>query len=226
MAATHSHTLRVDGAELRVETWTEPGKLRNHARLLVDGAEVERDAAEEIGEVKLGDTVGHPTTVSWWWTGRVAGVALIEPGSGPERHRRLSYAPPPGTRAARLHAWSEQHPRLWATRHVAAWAGGTLAVLLGINLFFRYVVSWVADRMPALPSLPSLPLPDAPQWWTDLTTWVGQTVSWLAERLLGWIPDEPWLKVVVGGLIALGITVREARRRDRRRRQDPPPEEA
>lgn len=217
-------TLADGDADLAVELWTEPEhKHKNHARLLVDGVEVDRGAAEEIGDVRLGAEAGHPTKVSWWWTGRPYAVCLVEDGVADERHRSLPFTPPPGTRAARLHAWGERHPHLWAARHVAFWALGVLGVSALVSALVRAVSGWVSlDWLPDLPSLPSIPWPAAPQWWTDLWTWVGDTITRLAGLLLGWVPEiPPWVKVVAGLLVAVAAAVSEVRRRRRHRERRP-----
>lgn len=216
-----TYTLRDRGHDLTVETWVAPGSKPNHARLLVDGEEVDQARADEIGDVRLARGTAHHTKVSWWWKGRVAGVALVEPGHAEEQRRRVPYVPPPGTRAARLHAWAEAHPRWWAARHVVGWAAGTLVALLGINVAIRLLTGWVSfDWLPDAPSLPSIPWPDAPAWWSALWTWVGDTLTWLLDLLLGWVPDEPWVKYAVGLAVAVAVAVGEVRRRERRRRED------
>ena len=102
---TATYTLRDRGTDLLVETWVEPAdKKPNRARLLVDGAEVDTAAGDEIGHVDLGRESGHLTRVVWWWKGRVATCVLVEPGHGDVRRRSVLYAPPSGTRAARVHA--------------------------------------------------------------------------------------------------------------------------
>ncbi len=219
-----TYTLRDRGHDLTVETWVEPGRKPNRARLLVDGTEVDQAQADEIGDVRLGRGTSHHTKVSWWWRGRLAGVALVEPGHAEEHRRRIPYAPPPGTRAARLHAWGEAHPRLWAARHVAGWAAGTLVALLGVNVAIRLLTGWISfgwlPDLPALPDLPSIPWPDAPAWWTALWTWVGDTLTRVLDLLLGWVPDEPWVRYAVGLAVAVAVAVGEVRRRERRRRED------
>ncbi len=219
-----TYTLRDRGHDLTVETWTERGKKPNHARLLVDGHEVDHAQTDEIGDVRLARDSEHHTKVSWWWRGRLAGVALVESGLAEEAHRRVPYVPPPGTRAARWHAWGEAHPRLWALRHVLGWAAGTLVALLGINIAIRLITSWFSldwlPSLPDLPDLPSIPWPDAPGWWTAFWTWFGDALTRLIELLVGWVPDEPWIKYVVGFLVAVAVAVSEVRKRERRRRED------
>lgn len=215
---TATHTLRRDGLDLTVETWVGEGKKMNNARLLVDGTEVESGAAEEIGSVELGKDTEHHTRVAWWWTGRVARCALIEPGSGHERHRSTPYAPPPGTRAARLHAWGERHPKLYAARHVVINVVGTLAAILGIGAL---VSAFFGRLLPAI-DLPDLPDVNWPDWlkYLDPGRYLEPLLGWippLLEKLFGWLPDWElgWLKFVIGFLIAVSIAVREVRRRKR-----------
>ena len=169
-----TYTLRDRGTDLRVETWVEPeGKKRNRARLLVDGTEVDEGAAEEIGHVDLGAESGHPTRVVWWWTGRVAKCLLVEPGKGDVRRRSVPYAPPPGTRAARLHAWGEKHPNLYAARHVVINVGGTVLAILGVSALLKAIfggllpsldLGWLPDLHPPewLKYLDPSPLPRSP----------------------------------------------------------------
>lgn len=218
-------TLRDGEAELAVELWTETEGGRNHARLLVDGVEVDRGATDEIGDVRLGRDAGHPTKVSWWWTGRPYAVSLVEGGLAEERHRTVPFVPPAGTAAARRHAWGERHPHLWAARHVALWALGVVGVSALVNVLVNTLSRWVS--LDWLPDLPSVPWPAAPRWWTDLWTWVGDTVTRVADLLLGWVPDlPPWVKLVVGLLVAVAAAVSEVRRRARHRRAAEPEREA
>ncbi|MET0997509.1 MAG: hypothetical protein ABWX73_02235 [Marmoricola sp.] len=213
MNATTTYTLRDRGTELRVETWVEPeGTKRNRARLLVDGAEVDQGASDEIGNVDLGQESGHPTRVAWWWTGRVARVLLVEPGHGDVRRRSVPYAPPPGTRAARLHAWGEAHPHLYAARHVVLNVGGTILAILGVSALLRALLpaidlGWLPDLHP-------------PEWlkYLDPTRYLAPLLEWvppLLDRLFGWIPDVEagWLKYVIGFVVAVSIAVRETKRR-------------
>jgi len=218
---TTAYTLRDRGTDLRVETWVEPeGKKRNRARLLVDGAEVDEAAAEEIGHVDLGKDAGHPTRVVWWWTGKVSRVLLVEPGQGDVRRRSVPYAPPPGTRAARVHAWGEAHPNLYAARHVVINVGGTILAILGVSALLRALlpridVGWIPEL-------------DPPEWlkYLDPTRYLAPLLEWvppLIDRLFGWIPDMEmgWLKYVIGLVVAVSIAVRETRRRKRLAQEAP-----
>ncbi len=176
-STTATYTLRDRGTDLRVETWVEPeGKKRNRARLLVDGIEVDEGASDEIGHVDLGKDSGHPTRVAWWWTGRVASCVLVEPGQGEVRRRSVPYAPPSGTRAARVHAWGEAHPHLYAARHVVINVGGTILAILGVSAIIKALFSGL---LPAI----DLGLPDlhAPEWlkYLDPPYWLAPLFEWV-----------------------------------------------
>lgn len=216
--ATASYTLRAHGADLRVETWVEQGEKKpNRARLLVDDAEVDAGTSDEIGHVDLGQESGHPTRVVWWWTGRVANCVLVEPGQGDVRRRSVPYAPPAGTRQARLHAWGEAHPNLYAARHVVINVVGTVLAILGVSALLKALFSGL---LPAL----DVDLPDLhpPEWvkYLDPSRYLAPLFQWvepLVDRLLGWLPEVElgWMKYVVGFLVAVSIAVREVRRRKR-----------
>ena len=214
---TTAYTLRHRGTDLTVETSVGQGTEKNVARLLVDGTEVDSAMTEEIGSVELGPDTEHHTRVAWWWTGRVGICAVVEPGVGEERRRRIPYAPPAGTRAARLHAWGEQHPTLYAARHVAINVLGTAAAVLGIGALLSALLPRISFGW--LPDLPDL---HPPQWleYLDPARYLAPLVDWvppLLDRLLGWIPDWElgWLTYVVGFLVAVSLAVREVRRRKR-----------
>ena len=214
-----AYTLRDRGTDLRVETWVEPDeKQRNRARLLVDGTEVDEGASDEIGNVDLGEDSGHPTRVVWWWTGRVAKCLLVEPGQGDVRRRSVPYAPPAGTRAARVHAWGEKHPNLYAARHVVINVGGTVLAILGVSALLRAIFGGLLPRI----DFSWLPDLNAPEWlkYLDPSRYLAPLFEWvrpLLDKLFGWIPevDTGWLKYVIGFLVAVSIAVREARRRKR-----------
>ena len=217
--STTAYTLRARGTDLRVETWVATGEKKpNRARLLIDGAEVEEGRADEIGHVDLGKEAGHPTRVAWWWTGRVASCALVEPGHGEVRTRSTPYAPPPGTRAARLHAWGEAHPTLYAARHVVIQVVGTAVAVLGIGALIQ---AFLTQLLPHI-ELGWLPELDPPDWlkYLDPARYLAPLFEWvppLLDRLFGWIPDVElgWLKYVIGFLIAVSVATREVRRRKR-----------
>ncbi len=218
--STTTYTLRDRGTALTVETWVEPTEKKrpNRARLLVNGTEVDQAAGDEIGHVDLGEDAGHPTRVAWWWTGRVARCDLVEPGHGDVRRRSVPYAPPADTRAARLHAWGERHPTLYAARHVVINALGTAIAILGIGAL---VSAFFGRLLPAI-DLDWLPDLSAPNWlkYLDPARYLAPLFAWvphLLDQLLGWVPDVElgWAKYVIGFLVAVSVAVREVRRRKR-----------
>lgn len=219
MSSVSTYTLRDRGTELRVETSVAKGERKpNRARLLVDGEEVGAGIADEIGHLDLGQHRGHPTRVSWWWTGRVATCALVEPGQGKVSRRSVPYAPPPGTRAARVHTWGEAHPTLYAARHPVLQVLGTAFVVLGVGAIIQVFLSGLLPRL----DLDWLPDLDAPEWlrYLDPARYLAPLLPWvspLLDRLVGWIPDVAlgWAKYLIGFLVAVTVAVRETRRRKR-----------
>lgn len=226
-----SWTLQDAGRSLEVHTWAEAG--RQHARLLVDGTPVAAGDCDVLGDVRL-VVDDLRVQVHFLWAGRVRSVELVERTDGrphPEdpkeafRRQRLTthrvpFVPPPGTRAARAHAWREAHPRLWATRHVALEVGGILAGVLGVGALLNLLLGKL------LPSidwswLPDLPDIGPPDWlrYLDPFHWIDQLlpdVDWF-----GWVPDWDlpdlgWVKYVVILLIAVVVAVQEVRRRRER----------
>lgn len=147
----------------------------------------------------------------------------VEPGQGDVRRRSLPYAPPPGTRAARVHAWGEAHPTLYAVRHPLLQLLGTAAAVLGIGAVVQAFVSGLLPRL----DLGWLPELEAQGWlrYLDPGRYLAPLLGWvtpLGDRLLGWLPDVElgWAKYVVGFLVAVTVAVRETRRR-RRAAHDP-----
>ncbi len=219
MSIFTTYSLRDRGVQLRVEIWAAPGERKpNRARLLVGEVEVESGVADEVGHLDLGQDAGHPTRVVWWWTGHVAGCALVEPGHGDVRRRSVPYAPPAGTRAARVHAWGVAHPGLYASRHVVLQVVGTAIAILGISAIIRAFISELLPRI----DFSWLPDFDLPEWlkYLDPAYWLAPLFRWVPpflDRLLGWIPDFElgWVKYVIGFLFAVTVAVRETRRRKR-----------
>jgi hypothetical protein len=162
--------------------------------------------------------------------GTVARVVLLvprpDPGTGEadadaagvlelataERH---PFDPAPGTLAARLRAFEERHPRLWASRHVVSAVVRVLAGLLGLAVLLQALVRpllrWLAGLVPDV-DLPDLPLPDLdlPSIpWPDLDLPDLDLPGWLAAVLA---TAEFWVPV----LVAVGLAVAEVRRKRRR----------
>ena len=226
MDASAVFTLRDHGAALAVRTWVEGG--RNHAQLLVDGAPVAAGSADAVGDVTL-EHGARRVHVAWWWRGRVGSCVLLEPderlgGALGRRRLRTPFVPPAGTRAARLHRFSEEHPRLFAARHVVISVGGVVLGVLGVSALVSALVRSLLPRIDGswLPQLPDL---HPPAWlrYLDPAYWLRRLLpDW---DLLGWLPDlslpdAPWLRLVVPVLVAVAVARAEvARRRARQQRE-------
>ncbi len=126
-----------------------------------------------------------------------------------ERH---TFAPPPGSFAARLLIFQHNHPHLYASRHVVFAIGKVAAALLCLGVLVRLllqpVVGWIRDRLPQI-DLPSIPWPSIP--WPDIP---------MPDIDLPDLVLPPWLRVIIGTakfwlpvLIAIGVAVAEVRRR-------------
>jgi hypothetical protein len=208
-----TYRLRHQGTDLQVEVWQD-GK-HNHARLLADGEEVATGRTDEIGRVDLEPGDGRRARVQWWWKGKVARVALVEEG-GP-RPVLTPFAPPEGTRAARSYAFQQKHPGLYAARHVALNLAGTIVAILGVGALVRAVLGSLLPRFDI--DLPDLNPPDWLKWVDPLyylrPVWDWVT-SWFPDLsfLLDWFDGfGPWVKYVVGFLVACAVAITEYRRR-------------
>jgi hypothetical protein len=129
-----------------------------------------------------------------------------------ERHE---FAPPPGSLAARLEAFRRDHPRLWASRHVALGAGKVVVALLGVAALLRLLVEPVMTWLGAvlrglLPAIdipwPDIDLPAIP--WPDIDLPDLRPPGWLLVVLA---TAKFWVPILVG----IGLAVVEVRRRRR-----------
>lgn len=210
MTGRAAYTLRNHGDDLAVETWIDGD--RNQARLLVNDQEVATTDADDIDVVTLAHGP-HTVRVVWWWRGRVARCALVEEGERPRGRRQLTpFRPPDGTRAARAYRFQQEHPKLYAARHVVFQVVAILVGALGIGAFLRSLLPTV--KLDWLPSLPDI---SPPQWlrYIDPVYWLRRVLpDW---DLLSWLQSLPqklgWLQYVVPILIAVLIAIGEVRRR-------------
>ncbi|WP_432493864.1 hypothetical protein [Kineococcus auxinigenes] len=216
--------LRHDGALLEAEV--EPAGHRARVRLRRDGELVgERTGAGRVrvplpGAEGAAGPARTAVLVRVLPRGEPLDAVLEVPGV--PRPARTPFEPPPGTTAARWHAWQRRHPALWASRHVLLAAGrvalGLLGVLVLLQPLVRWVLAWLREHLPDLDlpriSWPDLDLPRIP--WPD---WDLPGIPWPDWDL----PDlhAPWwlatliatAKFWVPVLIALVVAVREVRRR-------------
>lgn len=210
-------TLDHGGHRLEVETGRDG--WNRFARLYVDGepaAETTTDALKATlthGEA----SVAVAFDVLGLLDGQAARCDLAPPAPGKTEDGGAGgakaasqpsepFEPPGGTRAARREALARAHPVLYASRHVAVAAGKMLLPVLGLGALIQVLLGAVPLPDVRLPDIdaPSLPWPDIP--WPDLPD--VSAPPWLAAVLAAakfWIPL----------LIAVGVAVREARRRKR-----------
>lgn len=218
------------GHHLMVDTWLDEG--RNHARLSVDGEEVASGEGSALDTVKLADH-DRRVRVDLLWKGRARAVELIDHGDGASPSDgdgfrvgrfgavRVPFEPPPGTRAARVHAWRETHPRWWAARHVAIEVVAIAAASIGVGAVISALFGSLLPRV----DLGWLPDIEPPSWlrYLDPFSWLGRIlpdVDWF-----GWVPDVDlpelgWLKYVVVLGIAVAAGVSELRKRRQREQRE------
>jgi hypothetical protein len=134
------------------------------------------------------------------------------------------FAAPPGTFTARVQAWGNRHPDLYASRHVVIAIGQTVLGIIGFSAIFLGLlpsIPWpnIALDFPIPPiplphvTLPALPFPEVPV----------PSVP-LPNIALPQITPPAWVDSLFSALkylsplaIAIVIAVREARQRRQRR---------
>ncbi|REF36210.1 hypothetical protein [Thermasporomyces composti] len=211
MTGTAAYTLRHHDEDLAVEVWVDGD--RNKARLLVDDQEVATVDGDAIDVVTLAHGP-HTVRLVWWWRGRVARCVLVEGGEPPSRKRTTPFKPPEGTLAARVYRFQEEHPKLYAARHVVVQVVGVLFGFLGVSALLRSLLPSV--NLDWLPSLPDIDI-DPPRWlrYVDPIYWLRQILPDLEIPVwLQSLPDKlGWLQYVVPILIAMLVAIGEVRRR-------------
>jgi hypothetical protein len=164
----------------------------------------------------------HTVVVKVGPFGGITQALLLPPDADPKDAQKLGqeFAAPPGTFAARVQAWGNRHPDLYAARHVVIAVGQTILGIIGFSaIFFGLLptIPWPDVALPAIPlpqiSLPSLPFPE-----------IALPAIPLPEIALPRISPPAWLEPLFSALkyltpivIAIGIAVREARQRRQRR---------
>lgn len=170
-------------------------------------------------------TDDHTVVVKVGPLGNISQALLLPPGTDLKEAQKLGaeFSAPSGTLAARVQAWGNRHPDLYASRHVVIAIGQTLLGIVGFSaIFFGLLPSipWPAVSLPPIPlphiSLPALPIPNI----------LIPAIS-LPDVPLPQITPPAWLEPVFSALkyltpvvIAVVIAVREARQRRQRRARD------
>lgn len=164
----------------------------------------------------------HTVVVKVGPFGTISQVLLLPPGAEPKDAQKLGaeFSAPPGTFAARVQAWGNRHPDLYASRHVVIAIGQTVLGIVGFSaIFFGLLpnIPWPAVSLPDIPlpyitlpalpipeiALPAIPLPDIPLPQITPPAWLEPVFS--------------ALKVLTPIIIGAVIAVREARQRRQRR---------
>ncbi len=171
----------------------------------------------------------HTVVVKVGPFGGITQALLLPPGADPRDAQKLGqeFTAPPGTFAARVQAWGNRHPDLYAARHVVIAIGQTLLGIIGFSaIFFGLLptIPWPGITLdfplPQVPlphiALPSLPFPE-----------IALPAIPLPDVTLPQITPPGWLEPLFSALkylspiiIAIGIAVREARQRRQRRAQE------
>ena len=181
--------------------WERTGRLTSVTRLRVNG-EPAGESRGRLGERRgtiTGDGV-HVTLQRGITGGLSEAVARPEGGGVADE---VAFAPPSGTRQARLAELARERPALYASRHVAIAAAKLAAGIIGVTALLS-LIPWPDPPSVPFPdvSAPDIPWPDIP--WPDWTP-----PGWLQAILE---TSHWWAPIIV----AIVIAVREARRRRRR----------
>lgn len=209
---TPSHLLSVTAESQGIQT---------SVRLFRDGELVaERRGMDSTVTLRASE---HVVVVKVGPFGGITQALLLPEGTDPKDAQKLGaeFAAPPGTFAARVQAWGNRHPDLYAARHVVIAIGqmvlgiiGFSAILFGLlpsipwpNIALDLLLPHIA--LPALPipeiTLPAIPLP---------------AIALPQIRPPAWLePLSSALKYLSPIVIAVVIAVREARHRRQRRAQ-------
>jgi hypothetical protein len=159
--------------------------------------------------------------------GGITQALLLPPGANPRDAQQVGaeFAAPPGTHAARVQAWGNRHPDLYAARHVVIAIGHTILGVIGVSaILFGLLPSipWPAVALPdlllPLIPLPQISLPDIPAPGIALPAISWPEIALPAPPVPAWLePLFDALKTLAPIIVALCIAVREARFRRQRR---------
>lgn len=201
------------------------GSGKHHAALTVGGVEVGVAQGTSF-DTKLITFDDKVVRVKFGLRGNVKRAELF--AADAVRRTGIWFEPPTGTRAHRTWAFRENHPALYASRHVALKIAGTLIAILGIGALIRAFLEQFIPRFD-FSWLPTIPWPVLPEWIKYLNP--GYWLSRLLDFLFGWIslpdfdfPEIPgWVKLVAPIVFAVALAVAEYRRHQKRKSENHAP---
>src|SRR5262245_13478712 len=129
-------TARLGSRRLELR-WERTGRLTSVTRLVVDGAPAGASVGRPLQRDGVIEGAGVRVTVRRGFTGTLA-EAVARPVGG-DVSLEVAFAPPPGTRQARLAALAHQRPALYASRHVAVAAAKLALGVIGIGALIALI---------------------------------------------------------------------------------------
>lgn len=214
-------TLRDHGRDLAVHEDED-----RRVRLSLDGVDVDEATVGRLGDhsFELDRLSGRDqlVRVERGMRGALKEVSLMESGNG-ALPVTVPFVPPEGSRARRLYDLREAHPYVYAARHIMSSGAG----LLGLTALLSALLARLVPDVDV--PTPDVDVPNPFGWVPDLFGWVPGLFGWVPD-LFAWWPDWDlgWLKIPLGLLVAVSLTVNEVQRRKRlrERAEAQPPDES
>jgi hypothetical protein len=234
--ATNQYTLDFAGKSFAVAT--ESAGLSTNARLFVDGVQIDEKKSAN-NRVKL-EGGGLTVVVYLNWLGHVTQILAVSRGTDPKRAEEegLAFAPPPGSRAAKLEELRRTHPELYAARHILGAIAQVAIGVLGIGALlwaiFGALLPRISIPLPPLPAIPwpvidiDIDLPNIP--WPDIPLPVIVVPEPILTFLRSLGPLFSMLDWIIPIVIATFVAINEVRKRrkrdeaQRRREGEHPPQ--
>lgn len=246
MHSTNANRFRLHVRGTLIEVEVEPKLLEPKARLLIDGETVDEQSTWPEQTSLQGP--GMDVRIQWTWFARPHRAWAMFDDEQDERVGRdetgkprpeHELAPPEGSWAARVTTFANDHPNLYASRHVVKATAQALIGLIGIG-----AILWgLLPRFDIAIPTPDINLGDwirrlVPGWLQDLLNLPGQIIAWLFgwvaditvfDRFIDWLrsrdfPPE-WLRTIVSNarywvpiLIAVLVAIEEVDRRSKKTR--------
>ncbi|MGH2615110.1 MAG: hypothetical protein ACRDJC_07720, partial [Thermomicrobiales bacterium] len=181
----------------------------------VDGAQV--DEQKRSNQKILLNGGGLTVVVRLNWLDHIAQILAVPSGTDPKNadEEGMAFAPPPGSRAARLDRLKREHPELYAARHVVIAIGQVLIGVLGIGALLRALLPRIDVPAFPLPDLPAIPWPDLPDIpWPEIPVPdIDLPELAFLEQLKELWSSVNWLvPIVIAGLIAINEVSKRRKR--------------